>query len=230
MKGTMIVYSTDTDAGELPARIEAEQPATLILVSSARVYGASPGHDLCHDEDTPVEAEPPDLERAALVEVELAALACADSLKGLRLVILRPVHVLGGPHEGILGRAMHGAQLRTAFGFDPLMQLIHQDDIERAVELATDGDIEGVFNVCGAGALPLSELARITGTQRIAGIGGIVSDLLERASLRDPTRLPADETCYLNHVDDTRFRAVTGYTPRRTLPETVAALGKVASP
>jgi nucleoside-diphosphate-sugar epimerase len=227
----MIVYGTDTAAEELEARIVDERPTTLIVVSSARVYGATPRHDLCLDEDTPVEAEPQCPERADLVALEAAAQACTGSRKGpRRLVILRPVHVLGGPHEGPLGKVMRSAQLRTAFGFDPLMQLIHHDDVELAASLAKRRDIEGVFNVCGSGALPLSALSRATGTQRVAGIGGIVSDLFERARLRHTAHLPDDETHYLIHVDDHRFRAATGYAPRRTLPETVAALGEVEGP
>jgi nucleoside-diphosphate-sugar epimerase len=229
-KASMVVYGADFNADELAARVAAERPATLIVVSSTRVYGADPSHDLFMGEDTPVEAEPENPEREALVALEGAAQACAGSRRGgPRVVILRPVHVLGGEHEGVLGQVMRSAHLRTAFGFDPLMQLIHSDDVELAVDCAARSDIQGVFNVCGAGALPLSELSRATGTQRIAGIGGIISDLLERAKLRQTTSLPEDETRYFIHVDDQRFRTATGYAPRRTLPETVAALDEAAS-
>ena len=51
----MLVYGDETPARELKARLAAERPATLIVVSSARVYGASPRHDLCLDEGTPIE-------------------------------------------------------------------------------------------------------------------------------------------------------------------------------
>jgi UDP-glucose 4-epimerase len=230
-KRPMIIYGADFKADELAVKVAAERPATLIVVSSTRVYGADPGHDLFLGEDTAIEAEPENPEREALVALESAAQACAGSGRGKpRVVILRPVHVLGGPHEGVLGQVMRSAYLRTAFGFDPLMQLIHNDDVELAVDCAARSDIQGVFNVCGSGALPLSELSRATGTQRIAGIGGIVSDLLERAKLRETTSLPDDETRYFIHVDDQLFRSATGYVPRRTLPETVAALDETANP
>ena len=202
----MAVYGTDTAAEELEGKLAAERPATLIVVSSTRVYGASPGHDLCLNEDTPVEAEPQCPQRANIIALETAAQACTGSRKGTRLVILRPVHVLGGPHQGALGDALRSARLRTAFGFDPLMQLIHHHDVQHAVTLAARSDVEGLFNVCGSGALPLSELCRASGTQRIAGIGGITSDLLERAGLRQTSQLPPDETCYVLHVADHRFR------------------------
>ena len=93
----MVVYGTDTAAEELEDRIVAERPGTLIVVSSARVYGASPRHDMCLGENTPIEEQPEDEERAAFVALEAAAQACIGSRKGApRLVILRPVHVLGG--------------------------------------------------------------------------------------------------------------------------------------
>ena len=231
MKRAMVVYGADTTAEDLETRIVAERPGTLIVVSSARVYGASPRHDMCLGENTPVEEQPEDEERAAFVALEAAAQACIGSRKGApRLVILRPVHVLGGPHEGAVGRALRNGPLRTAFGFDPLVQLIHHDDVELSVKLAKRADIAGVFNVCGCGALPLSELARAAGTQRVAGIDGIVSDLLERARLRHAAHLPEDETHYFIHVSDSRFRDATGYSPRRSLPATLAALDEVTNP
>lgn len=226
MKKTMVVYGNETSAEELEAQLADQCPVTLILVSSTRVYGASPGHNLCLDEDTPLEEEAVSEDRANLIALENVAQAFAESC---RLVILRPVHVLGGPHEGVIGQAMRNAQLRTAFGFDPLIQVIHHKDVEQAVKLAARHDISGAFNLCGPGALPLSELARIAGTERVAGIGGMISDRLERARLRHPAHLPEDETRYPIHVDDQRFRGATGYAPKRTLPETVAALEDGAS-
>ena len=98
------------------------------------------------------------------------------------------------------------------------------------MKLAKRTDIAGVFNVCGSGALPLSALARVAGTQRVAGVGGIVSDLLERARLRHAAHLPEDETHYFIHVSDRRIRDATSYVPRRSLPETLAAIGEVTSP
>lgn len=231
MSATLVIYAAETTAEEFETRFRKERPDTLIIVSSARVYGATPRHDLCLDENTRVEQEPGDEERANCIAVETAAHErVARRKKPCRLVILRPVHVLGGPHEGPLARALHSQQLRTAFGYDPLMQVIHHDDVEHAIELASQNDVEGVFNVCGSGALPLSELARITGTERISGIDGIVFDLLERVELRTPAHLPEDETCYFIHVDDRRFREATGYAPGLSLPQTVGALGVVASP
>jgi UDP-glucose 4-epimerase len=48
-------------------------------------------------------------------------------------------------------------------GFDPLVQFIEEDDVVRALEHVTGHRIPGVFNVAGAGKLPWSEVASISG-------------------------------------------------------------------
>lgn len=52
-------------------------------------------------------------------------------------------------------------------GFDPMVNLAHPADVVTALELATHGSGEGVFNVPGFDTLPLSEAARLLGTPAI---------------------------------------------------------------
>jgi UDP-glucose 4-epimerase len=37
----------------------------------------------------------------------------------------------------------------TVLGFDPMMQVVHQDDVLQAVELALAPGVRGVYNIAG---------------------------------------------------------------------------------
>jgi UDP-glucose 4-epimerase len=51
-------------------------------------------------------------------------------------------------------------------GFDPLFQVVHEDDVVRSLRFAMDQGLRGTFNVAGDGLLPWSELVAITGRRR----------------------------------------------------------------
>jgi UDP-glucose 4-epimerase len=48
-------------------------------------------------------------------------------------------------------------------GYDPLLQLVHEEDVVNAFERAVLASHPGIFNVVGRGVLPLSTLLRLAG-------------------------------------------------------------------
>ena len=51
----------------------------------------------------------------------------------------------------------------TLLGFDPMVQVIHHDDVVTAIELALTPGVRGIFNVAGPEPVPLSRLIELTG-------------------------------------------------------------------
>jgi UDP-glucose 4-epimerase len=47
-------------------------------------------------------------------------------------------------------------------GFDPLMQIIHEDDVVDALVFSVLNDVSGTFNVSAEGPMPLSRILRLT--------------------------------------------------------------------
>ena len=47
----------------------------------------------------------------------------------------------------------------TLMGFDPMVQVIHQDDVVSAIEKALRPGVRGIFNLAGPQPLPLSRLS-----------------------------------------------------------------------
>jgi UDP-glucose 4-epimerase len=55
----------------------------------------------------------------------------------------------------------------TLMGFDPMMQLIHEDDVVNALVYVVQDDFAGVFNVAAEDLMPLSKITGLAGKMRI---------------------------------------------------------------
>ena len=118
----------------------------------------------------------------------------------------------------------------TVLGFDPRLQLVHEDDALGALLAATLGPGVGTVNVAGDGVVLLSQAARIAGRPTLPVpqvAGGWVGQVLRRAGLAE---LPAEQLRLLTHgrgLDTTRMREVLGFEPafttRSALEDFVAA-------
>ena len=51
----------------------------------------------------------------------------------------------------------------TLFGFDPVIQLIHEEDVVSALAHATIYDVPGTYNMAASGAMPLFKLTGLAG-------------------------------------------------------------------
>ena len=223
--GAVIARPTADDDPETLLSDAADAGASVfVLVSSARVYGASPSNDLMLDEAAAISDHLSDPNLRSLAEADRICSEAAADGGDMRIVVLRPVHVLGPDTDTALSRYLRAPRVRGAFGFDPLMQLIHEDDVSLAVKLAVDHDVSGPYNVSGPGGLPLSVLLGEAGASRITGPTGLIVDRLEGAGLRLTTRLNTAELRYVLSVDDARFRAATGFEPRHSLDDIVATI------
>jgi UDP-glucose 4-epimerase len=66
-----------------------------------------------------------------------------------------------------LTRFLKEAWTPSLLGFDPMMQVIHEEDAVRALIHAIDHDVPGVFNVAAEGIVPLNRLRSLAGKRRV---------------------------------------------------------------
>ena len=112
----------------------------------------------------------------------------------------------------------------TVLGFDPMVQVIHEQDLAAAFGSALGPGLRGAFNVAGAGAVPLSVLIREAGATRLPIPDGIYPRVLGRFGMPSAA---AGVVEFIKHpclVDDGRFRQVTGWKPLKSLPETLQSM------
>lgn len=160
----------------------ADSPVTsLVVKSSAMVYGASARDPYWFTERTPRVAPARTRIERSLLEVESFLAAFVEDNRQVRVATLRFANVLGPDIETPLGRALGMLLVPRIAGFDPQLQFVAQDDVVSALRFAVARELAGVYNVAGAGRLPWSEMARIAGKATVPlspiGTGLVVAPL-----------------------------------------------------
>ena len=141
-------------------------------------------------------------------------------------VILRPVHILGTVRNAP-SNYLRLPVVPTLLGFDPMMQVIHEEDVVRAIELALRPGVRGIFNVAGPAPAPLSRMIKVLGRTAIPIPHPLASSMLAPLWRLRVASFPAPELDHIRYVcmvDDRQARATLGYAPTRSLEETVRAV------
>jgi UDP-glucose 4-epimerase len=198
----------------------------LVVLSSANVYGPQPGNAQFLTEDAPLLGGQNFSDIRDLVEVDMLAQGFFWKLPETETVILRPVHILGSVRNAASNFLRLGT-IPTVMGYDPMVQVIHESDVVRAIELALAPGIRGIFNVAGPEPLPLSHLIALAGRARLSVPYTIAKIVLRRMWSLRLTTFPAPELDHIRYVcmvDDRRARQVLGFAPRVAIDETVRSV------
>jgi len=142
---------------------EDSKVTSLIVKTSALVYGATRQDPVWFREDTRRSREARTRMERSLVEVESYLSSFADEYPDTRVAVLRCANVLGEDLVTMFSRALSMPLTPTIAGLDPQLQFVEQEDVVRAIRFAVSRELRGVFNVAGDGRLPWSEIRAIAG-------------------------------------------------------------------
>ncbi|MFS8065669.1 MAG: SDR family oxidoreductase, partial [Byssovorax sp.] len=184
----------------------------VIFVGRHTYYGAAPDAPLYHSEDDPPMAVTTFPELADLVAADLYATTALWRHPELTTSVLRICYTLGPTRQGTLAAFLRGPRVPVIMGFDPLFQFMHEIDTARAIVLALEKKIRGVYNVAGPQPVPLSVVAREAGRTVIPLPEKVFTMLLGRFGL---PKLPPGAITHIKYpvvVDSASFRAATGFT------------------
>lgn len=131
----------------------------VVVKSSTLVYGSSARDPTWFAEDTPRASPVGTRVERSLIEVEGYVRDFAEDNPGRVVTLLRFANVLGEEVVTDLSAALSHRIAPFVAGFDPQFQFVEEDDVIRALELATRHQVPGVYNVAGDGRLPWSEVA-----------------------------------------------------------------------
>lgn len=137
----------------------------VVVKSSTLVYGSTYQDPAWFREETPRTRSPRTRLERSLVEVEGYLRDFAEDNPHVTVSLLRFSNVLGNDIVTPLSRALTLPLVPAIFGFDPLMQFAHEDDVVRAIHYVMKHDVGGIYNVAGDGKLPWSEVLRMVGKQ-----------------------------------------------------------------
>lgn len=206
---------------------EAERAAVraVVHVSSALVYGALADNPLPLTEAAPLRASAgfPYAWHKRLAE-ELVA-QWADAHPATRVVVLRPVTVLGGGQDDFVARHLESPRLPLVRGHLPPMQALDLDDLVAAVTLAAEGDLAGPYNVAPEGWLTAEQVCTILRRKPVRLPESLAYPLAARLWASHLAAAPAGSLAYLMHpwVVDARRLCAAGWAPARTNREVLAA-------
>ena len=141
----------------------------LVVKSTTSVYGSSPRDPAVFVEDTHARALPRSGYAKDAVEVEGYVRGFSRRRPDIAVTVLRFANFIGPTIDTPLTRYFGLPVVPTAFGFDPRLQLLHEDDAIEVLRQATMADHHGVFNVAGPGVMLLSQAIRRAG--RVARSG-----------------------------------------------------------
>lgn len=195
----------------------AENIQKVIMKSSAAVYGSS--------------AREPSviLEDHARSQVELSGYGkdCADAetyardfgrrRKDVELVILRTQNVVGPTVRTNITDYLSLPVVPTAWGYDPRLQLLHEEDAVEALHTAMAPEAKGIFNIAGGGVVFLSQALRLLGRFQLPlplPTAQLTAGILRRFGLVD---FPLDQLrmiLYGRVVGTHRAKESLGFEPR----------------
>ncbi|MGQ0507104.1 MAG: SDR family oxidoreductase [Myxococcaceae bacterium] len=186
----------------------------LVFVGRHTFYGAAADSPLYHTESEPPRALDTFPELADLVAADLYAATALWRLPQLTTSILRVCYTLGAPGSGTLSNLLRGRRVPQVFGYDPLFQVLQEEDAVTAITLALEKKLRGIFNVAGPPPTPLSTIVREVGRKRVMLPETLLKVLIGRAGFPS---LPAGALTHLMYpvvVDASAFKSATGFNPK----------------
>ena len=194
----------------------------LVLLSSGDVYGPMPTNSHFIPEDAPLMASQRFPEIRTLVAVDRAVQSFFWRHHAIETVILRPAHIVGPNVRNAPSRYLRLRVIPKVMGFDPMVQLTHEDDLLRMIEAALEPGARGVLNLASTAPVPLSKILRILNKPVLPVPLPMFKVFMERAWKYRLTSFPAPELDHIHFntvLDTTRSGEVLGVQPDYNLHE-----------
>jgi UDP-glucose 4-epimerase len=198
----------------------------LVVLSSANVYGPRPDNPQFLTEESPLLGGAAFSEIRDLIEVDMLAQSFFWKHPETETVILRPVHILGT----VRNAPSNFLRLRvvpTLMGFDPMVQVVQEQDVVQAIDLALGAGVRGIFNLAGPPPLPLARILKMLGRTQLPLPHSLFKAAIDRMFKMHLTSFPAPELDHIRYVcmvDDQRARDVLGYVPGQSMEATVRSV------
>jgi UDP-glucose 4-epimerase len=198
----------------------------VVLKSSTAAYGARPGNPAFLTETHSLRGSKRWGVTRDLLEIEAFCKGFRRTVPSLELTILRFPSIVGPAVRTPMTRFLREPWAPSLLGFDPMMQLIHEEDVVGALAHAVTNGTPGVFNVAAEDALPLNKIRGLAGKSPFSIYHPFAyrsAKLLGRIGRRSGRFTPIDLD-YLRYpwvADLTRMRDELGFVPRYTAEETL---------
>jgi len=217
--GTMKVFGACAEAGV----------RKVVLKSSMAVYGARVNNSAFLTEEHPLRGSRRYGYTRYMMEIEAFCNGFRRQVPEMALTILRFSSIVGPAVPTPMTRFLRELWTPVLLGFDPMMQVVHEDDVVGALVHAVVNETPGVFNVAAEGVLPLTKIMALAGKFPIPILHPFAywgAGLLGGTGLR-LTRYVPIELDYIRYPwvgDLARMREGLGFSPQYTAEEALREL------
>ncbi|MBI2933912.1 MAG: NAD-dependent epimerase/dehydratase family protein [Planctomycetes bacterium] len=199
----------------------------VLMRSTAAVYGARYSNPTYLDESRRIRLGSRSQYLRDLADVERYAQEFVRSHPEVFLTMLRFAPVIGPTATSPFMRYVRLEQPPVIAGFDPLFQLLHEEDAADAVAQALSADVRGPVNIGPEGVTPLLRILRRLGRSPLP-IPPVLTSVSER--LLPPLRGMPMDSSFLKFPccpDNGRMKRELGFLPSRTTSQTLEELSRV---
>jgi len=141
--------------------IESGTVKKFIFKSSDVVYKIRPHNPIYLDENADLNFDPKvDPWIKDRVDSDMICQSKMDA-RGVNIVILRFSNIIGRMVSSQLNAYFDSPLVFRAMGFNPLINLIHMEDVVASIQAAIHKNVKGIFNIAGADTAPISTFAEI---------------------------------------------------------------------
>lgn len=197
----------------------------VVMLSTGDVYGPQSDNPAFIAEDAPLLGAQRFAGMRDLIAVDMFAQSYFWKNPEIETVVLRPVHILGAVRNAV-SNYLRLPRVPVLLGFDPMVQVLHEEDAVSALIAAARPGVRGVFNVVGPDALPLRKLAQIADRPTIEVPHLVLPGIARRLFQFRIADFPAAELDYIRYsatLDGSRLRQLTRWQHAFSIEEAVAA-------
>ena len=188
----------------------------FILLSTANVYGTGPRNMQYLREDAPLMGAATDSRIRHLIETDMLCTAFFWQHPEVETVVLRPVHICGSVRNAA-SNYLRLSRIPKLLGFDPVVQVIHEEDVVDAILKTLLPGARGVFNVTGPEPVPLSALLNEVNKPIVEVPHLLFEPVVSRMYKARVWGFPPAELEHLKYgcmVNGSRLREELAYTPQ----------------
>ena len=201
---------------------KAEKLKRVVMKSTTAVYGSDPTDPSIFPEDVGPSSHPKTGYAKDAWEVENYARSFGRRRSDVELTILRFANFIGPAIDTPLTRYFSLPIVPTAFGFDPRIQLLHEDDAIEVLYRSTRESHPGTYNVAGDGVVYLSQGLRLAGKVAVpiaTPFMNFVSSMIRQTGVVDFSPEQIHFLQWGRVGDVNRLKTQFGYTPKFTTAE-----------
>jgi UDP-glucose 4-epimerase len=192
----------------------------FVFLSTANLYGPSANTAGILTEDAQLHGANKSPEFRDLVSLDMMMQSYFWKKPQTQTIILRPCHIVGSALKNAPSRYLRLDTIPTILGFDPMMQLLHVQDLINAIILSLNSNVAGIFNLSSPDVAPLSRLIRALDRPSIALPERLLKLFAAGTFFSRRSSFPAAELEHLKYsciIDDRRAWTELGFKPKKSL-------------